>query len=100
MDNEQSDYDVKNLVFEGIIASVFYILCPLSWRFRSGFRKAFQWCPFVKICEEDNLELQHMKTFHMRRSYRTETASVVVRNHVNELEDTISKLIKAWIYYV
>ncbi|KAA0717902.1 Neuromedin-K receptor [Triplophysa tibetana] len=64
-------------------------LCYLS------FRKAFQWCPFVKISEEDNMELQHMKTFHMRRSYRTETTSVVVRNHVNEPEDSISKLIKA-----
>ncbi|KAF4105731.1 substance-K receptor [Onychostoma macrolepis] len=71
------------------------IYCCLNQRFRSGFRKAFQWCPLVKISEEDNMELQHMRTFHMRRSYRTETTSMVVRNHASEPEDTTSKLIKA-----
>ncbi|XDV50229.1 hypothetical protein PO909_019320 [Leuciscus waleckii] len=71
------------------------IYCCLNQRFRSGFRKAFQWCPFIKISEEDNMELQHMRTFHMRRSYRTETTSMVVRNHASEPEDNTSKLIKA-----
>ncbi|XP_051945447.1 neuromedin-K receptor-like [Xyrauchen texanus] len=59
------------------------IYCCLNQRFRSGFCKAFQWCPFIKISEEDNMELQHMRTFHMRRSYRTETTSVVVHNHID-----------------
>ncbi|XP_055026947.2 substance-K receptor [Misgurnus anguillicaudatus] len=71
------------------------IYCCLNQRFRSGFRKAFQCCPFVNISEEDNMELQHMKTLHMRRSFRTETASVVVRNHASDPEDTTSTLIKA-----
>jgi len=64
-------------------------------RFRSGSRKAFQWCPFIKISEEDNMELQHVRTFQMRRSYRTETTCMVVRNHASEPEDNTSKLIKA-----
>uniref|UniRef100_A0A671L1U9 Substance-K receptor n=1 Tax=Sinocyclocheilus anshuiensis TaxID=1608454 RepID=A0A671L1U9_9TELE len=42
------------------------IYCCLNQRFRSGFCKAFQWCPLIKVSEEDNMELQHMRTFHMR----------------------------------
>ncbi|RXM32629.1 Neuromedin-K receptor [Acipenser ruthenus] len=66
----------------------------LNQRFRSGFRRAFRWCPFVTVTEEDKYELQHTKTFRMTRSYRTETTSVVNQNSVDQ-EETTSKLIKA-----
>ncbi|KAL2083246.1 hypothetical protein ACEWY4_021019 [Coilia grayii] len=70
------------------------IYCCLNQRFRSGFRQAFRWCPFIKVSEEDNLELQHMRTFRTTRSYRTETTSTMVRNHCHEQRDTIAKLMK------
>ncbi|XP_036402277.1 substance-K receptor [Megalops cyprinoides] len=70
------------------------IYCCLNHRFRSGFRSAFRWCPFIQISEEDNMELQHTRTFRMTRSYRTETTTVVHRNSADQ-EETITKLIKA-----
>lgn len=41
-------------------------------RFRAGFRHAFAWCPFIKVSEEDKMELQHTHTFRvtMTRSHR------------------------------
>ncbi|XP_060782299.1 substance-K receptor isoform X2 [Neoarius graeffei] len=71
------------------------IYCCLNQRFRSGFRHAFRWCPFIRISEEDNMELQHMRTFRTTRSCRTDTASVMVRNHVNLPEEVMSVLIKS-----
>lgn len=41
------------------------------------------------------MELQHMRTFHTTRSYRTETTSLTARKNGNKQEDTVSKLIKA-----
>ncbi|XP_018604903.1 substance-K receptor [Scleropages formosus] len=70
------------------------IYCCLNKRFRSGFRRAFRWCPFIRASEEDNMELQHTRTFQMTRSYRTETSSVA-HQASTELEDIIPKLIKA-----
>ncbi|TMS13440.1 Neuromedin-K receptor [Larimichthys crocea] len=48
------------------------IYCCLNQRFRSGFRHAFAWCPFIKVSEEDKMELQHTHTFRvtMTRSHR------------------------------
>ncbi|XP_076830876.1 substance-K receptor isoform X2 [Brachyhypopomus gauderio] len=71
------------------------IYCCLNQRFRSGFRRAFRWCPFVKVSEEDYVELQHMRTFRTTRSCRTETASVLVRNHSNIPEVAMFELIKS-----
>lgn len=44
-------------------------------RFRAGFRHAFSWCPFIKVSEEDRMELQHTHTFRvtMTRSHRNES---------------------------
>ncbi|XP_017319569.1 substance-K receptor isoform X1 [Ictalurus punctatus] len=67
----------------------------LLLRFRSGFRRAFRWCPFIRVSEEDDLELRHMRTFRTTRSCRTETASVMVQNHVNAPEEVMSELIKS-----
>uniref|UniRef100_A0A8C6UWZ1 Substance-K receptor n=1 Tax=Neogobius melanostomus TaxID=47308 RepID=A0A8C6UWZ1_9GOBI len=52
------------------------IYCCLNQRFRAGFRHAFAWCPFVKVSEEDKMELQHTHTFRvtMTRSHRHDTS--------------------------
>ncbi|XP_072533153.1 substance-K receptor [Salminus brasiliensis] len=71
------------------------IYCCLNQRFRSGFRQAFRWCPFVKVSEGDNMELQRMRTFRTTRSYRTETTSMRSRNHANAPVENASKLIKS-----
>ncbi|MBN3295898.1 substance-K receptor [Amia ocellicauda] len=70
------------------------IYCCLNQRFRSGFRRAFRWCPFIKISEDDELELRHARTFRMTRSYRTDTTTVVTQNSTDQ-EETTDKLIKA-----
>ncbi|XP_071753206.1 substance-K receptor isoform X2 [Centroberyx gerrardi] len=51
------------------------IYCCLNQRFRAGFRHAFAWCPFIRLSEEDKMELQHTHTFRvtMTRSYRTDS---------------------------
>ncbi|KAF6731094.1 Neuromedin-K receptor [Oryzias melastigma] len=51
------------------------IYCCLNQRFRAGFRHAFAWCPFIKVSEEDKMELQHTNTFRvtMTRSHRSDT---------------------------
>ena len=45
-------------------------------RFRAGFRHAFAWCPFIKVSEEDKMELQHTHTFRvtMTRSHRKDSS--------------------------
>uniref|UniRef100_A0A672YFT1 Substance-K receptor n=1 Tax=Sphaeramia orbicularis TaxID=375764 RepID=A0A672YFT1_9TELE len=52
------------------------IYCCLNQRFRAGFRHAFAWCPFIKVSEEDKMELQHTHTFRvtMTRSHRNNSA--------------------------
>ncbi|XP_054869152.1 substance-K receptor isoform X1 [Amphiprion ocellaris] len=51
-------------------------------RFRAGFRHAFAWCPFIKVSEEDKMELQHTHTFRvtMTRSHRNDTSSIKANN--------------------
>eukprot|EP00064_Thunnus_orientalis_P004859 superscaffoldBa00000459_g4872 len=53
------------------------IYCCLNQRFRSGFRHAFAWCPFIKVSEEDKMELQHVHTFRvtMTRSQRNSSTN-------------------------
>ncbi|XP_043576242.1 neuromedin-K receptor-like [Chiloscyllium plagiosum] len=34
------------------------IYCCLNSRFRAGFKRAFQWCPFIEFSSYDKLELQ------------------------------------------
>uniref|UniRef100_A0A3Q2CRL5 Substance-K receptor n=1 Tax=Cyprinodon variegatus TaxID=28743 RepID=A0A3Q2CRL5_CYPVA len=41
------------------------IYCCLNQRFRAGFRHAFAWCPFIKVSEEDKMELQYTHTFRV-----------------------------------
>uniref|UniRef100_A0A4W4EBR2 Substance-K receptor n=3 Tax=Electrophorus TaxID=8004 RepID=A0A4W4EBR2_ELEEL len=84
--NQQYIQQVYLAIFWLAMSSNMYnpiIYCCLNQRFRSGFRRAFRWCPLIKVSEEDYMELQHMRTFRTTRSYRSETTSVVVRNHSN-----------------
>ncbi|CDQ75558.1 unnamed protein product [Oncorhynchus mykiss] len=57
------------------------IYCCLNQRFRSGFRHAFSWVPFIKVSEEDKMELQHTRTFRMTRSYRPDNTNSTVVHH-------------------
>ncbi|XP_029000102.1 substance-K receptor isoform X2 [Betta splendens] len=61
------------------------IYCCLNQRFRAGFRHAFAWCPFIKVTEEDKMELQHTHTFRvtMTRSQRNNSAHVHVHAHAS-----------------
>ncbi|MBN3274055.1 NK3R protein, partial [Polyodon spathula] len=61
----------------------------LNQRFRSGFRQAFRWCPFVTVTEEDKQELQHTKTFRMKCSYHSKTTTVVNQNSADQNSDDI-----------
>uniref|UniRef100_A0A3B3ZA40 G-protein coupled receptors family 1 profile domain-containing protein n=1 Tax=Periophthalmus magnuspinnatus TaxID=409849 RepID=A0A3B3ZA40_9GOBI len=64
----------------------FYLYIP---RFRVGFRQAFAWCPFVKLSEEDKMELQRMHTHRltMTRSHR-QGASILTSNTLDINKDT------------
>ncbi|XP_035281116.1 neuromedin-K receptor-like isoform X2 [Anguilla anguilla] len=42
------------------------IYCCVNSRFRAGFKRAFRWCPFIKVSTYDELELQ-MARFHPAR---------------------------------
>lgn len=55
------------------------------YRFRAGFRHAFAWCPFIKVSDEDKMELQHTHTFRvtMTRSHRRESAQTKI-NHTRD----------------
>ncbi|KAG9333505.1 hypothetical protein JZ751_011480 [Albula glossodonta] len=47
----------------------------LNQRFRSGFRCAFRWCPFIRVSAEDRMELQHTRTFRITRSFRGDSTT-------------------------
>lgn len=70
---------------------------PYFRRFRAGFRHAFAWCPFVKVSEEDKMELQHTHTFRvtMTRSHRRDSAPTKINNthdvNVNTERDAPAK---------
>lgn len=37
-------------------------------RFRAGFKRAFRWCPFIKVSSYDELELRSSRLHPMRQS--------------------------------
>uniref|UniRef100_A0A4W6BTW6 Neuromedin-K receptor n=1 Tax=Lates calcarifer TaxID=8187 RepID=A0A4W6BTW6_LATCA len=39
------------------------IYCCLNSRFRAGFKRAFRWCPFIKVSSYDELELRSTRLF-------------------------------------
>ncbi|XP_036396305.1 neuromedin-K receptor-like [Megalops cyprinoides] len=65
----------------------------LNQRFRAGFHRAFRWCPFITVSEEDKMELQHRRTFMMTRSFRMESTTTTM--YRDSAEHTTTKLIKA-----
>ncbi|XP_076001750.1 tachykinin receptor 3a [Genypterus blacodes] len=44
------------------------IYCCLNSRFRAGFKRAFRWCPFVKVSSYDELELRSTRLHPTRQS--------------------------------
>lgn len=64
---------------------MFHSLFPLIslYRFRAGFKRAFRWCPFIKVSSYDELELRSTRLHPMRQSSmytlsRMDTTLVVV----------------------
>ncbi|KAJ8416077.1 hypothetical protein AAFF_G00380990 [Aldrovandia affinis] len=64
----------------------------LNQRFRSGFRRAFRWFPFIKASEEDKVVLQRTKTYRTTCSFRMDSITGTQRDS-NE-RSTTTKLIK------
>nr|XP_020445473.1 substance-K receptor [Monopterus albus] len=66
------------------------IYCCLNQRFRAGFRHAFAWCPFIKVSEEDKMELQHTHAFRvtMTRSHRNSSSYALTSVKTNNTFDT------------
>ncbi|XP_070712608.1 tachykinin receptor 3a [Pempheris klunzingeri] len=59
------------------------IYCCLNSRFRAGFKRAFRWCPFIKVSSYDELELRSTRLHPTRQSSmytlsRMDTSVVVV----------------------
>ncbi|KAK5603469.1 hypothetical protein CRENBAI_006665 [Crenichthys baileyi] len=59
------------------------IYCCLNSRFRAGFKRAFRWCPFIKVSSYDELELRSIRLQQTRQSSmytltRMDTTMVVV----------------------
>ncbi|XP_078125521.1 tachykinin receptor 3a [Sander vitreus] len=59
------------------------IYCCLNSRFRAGFKRAFRWCPFIKVSSYDELELRSTRLHQTRQSSmytlsRMDTTVVVV----------------------
>ncbi|XP_077461296.1 tachykinin receptor 3a [Stigmatopora argus] len=44
------------------------IYCCLNSRFRAGFKRAFRWCPFIKVSSYDELELRSTRQHPTRQS--------------------------------
>ncbi|XP_062992166.1 neuromedin-K receptor [Elgaria multicarinata webbii] len=44
------------------------IYCCLNKRFRAGFKRAFQWCPFIEVSSYDELELKTTRFNPTRQS--------------------------------
>uniref|UniRef100_A0A8C2WZK6 Neuromedin-K receptor n=1 Tax=Cyclopterus lumpus TaxID=8103 RepID=A0A8C2WZK6_CYCLU len=59
------------------------IYCCLNSRFRAGFKRAFRWCPFIKVSSYDESELRSTRLHPTRQSSmytlsRMDTTTVLV----------------------
>ncbi|XP_042193708.1 neuromedin-K receptor [Callorhinchus milii] len=61
------------------------IYCCLNSRFRAGFKRAFQWCPFIEVSNYDELELRSTN-FHPTRENSTFTISRLESSMTVEFE--------------
>ncbi|CAL8332667.1 unnamed protein product [Lota lota] len=64
------------------------IYCCLNSRFRAGFKRAFRWCPFIKVSSCDELELRTTRLHPPRQSSmytlsRMESSVVVTSDPAN-----------------
>ncbi|XP_074520509.1 tachykinin receptor 3a [Halichoeres trimaculatus] len=65
------------------------IYCCLNSRFRAGFKRAFRWCPFIKVSSYDELELRTTRLHATRQSSmctlsRMDTTVMVVYDPVED----------------
>ncbi|XP_059826095.1 neuromedin-K receptor-like [Hypanus sabinus] len=65
------------------------IYCCLNSRFRAGFKKAFQWCPFIQFSNYDELELQ-LNRFHPTRQNSAYTVTRMESNMTVEFDTSES----------
>ncbi|XP_062925165.1 neuromedin-K receptor-like [Mobula hypostoma] len=65
------------------------IYCCLNNRFRAGFKKAFQWCPFIQFSNYDELELE-MNRFHPTRQNSAYTVTRMESNMTVEVDTSES----------
>ncbi|XP_058050867.1 substance-P receptor-like isoform X2 [Ahaetulla prasina] len=68
------------------------IYCCLNDRFRVGFKRAFQWCPFINASEYEGLEMKSARYLQVQNSiYKTSrmetTVSSVIGNPEEGLDD-------------
>ncbi|XP_078253046.1 neuromedin-K receptor-like [Rhinoraja longicauda] len=61
------------------------IYCCLNSRFRAGFKRAFQWCPFIVFSTYDELELQSNR-FHPTRQNSAYTITRMESNMTVEFD--------------
>uniref|UniRef100_A0A8C2WV52 Neuromedin-K receptor n=1 Tax=Cyclopterus lumpus TaxID=8103 RepID=A0A8C2WV52_CYCLU len=71
------------------------IYCCLNSRFRAGFKRAFRWCPFIKVSSYDESELRSTRLHPTRQSSmytlsRMDTTTVLVYDSTEERKVTDS----------
>ncbi|KAL1023497.1 hypothetical protein UPYG_G00041510 [Umbra pygmaea] len=72
------------------------IYCCLNSRFRTGFKRAFRWCPFIQVSSDDELELRATRLHPARQSSmytlsRMDTTVVVVYNPLDGAVGSLSQ---------
>ncbi|XP_055488639.1 neuromedin-K receptor-like [Leucoraja erinacea] len=70
------------------------IYCCLNSRFRAGFKRAFQWCPFIVFSTYDELELQSTR-FHPTRQNSAYTITRMESNMTVEFETSKTDSVEA-----
>uniref|UniRef100_UPI00398F2D65 neuromedin-K receptor-like isoform X1 n=1 Tax=Pristiophorus japonicus TaxID=55135 RepID=UPI00398F2D65 len=71
------------------------IYCCLNSRFRAGFKKAFQWCPFIEFSSYDELELQSAR-FQPARQNSAYTISRMESNMTVEFDTSENDSVGAY----
>ena len=57
--SSRNNVTLKHTKKESLYDAMFDLCDALIYRFRSGFRMAFQWCPCIKATEQDKRNLSH-----------------------------------------
>lgn len=91
--NNSKKYQFNKSLFVFILHMLFFACLPVitlslcATRFRAGFKRAFRWCPFIKVSSYDELELRSTRLHPTRQSSmytlsRMDTTLVVVYDPV------------------